>query len=142
MLYRLCYISTKTAYVDLSSTPELLQRWRQNNELADLTGALISTNVSFLQVLEGTYRSIRERFSVIENDAMHCWIVQLRFEPIGTRLFCTPMASHECQPGDEAAGLIENIASLDHLGQISVNQTSDLDRVIDTFAHRKFDTAA
>lgn len=142
LLYRLCYISTKTRLADLAAIPELLLKSRQNNETAELTGLLLSADVSFLQVLEGSHSSIQERFSVIENDTRHCWIVQLRFEPIGKRLFHHPMAMHECKPGDEITGLIQSIASLDHLGQMPSNRATDLDRVIETFSHPKFDTAA
>lgn len=143
MLHQLCYISAKAPGFDLSEMPILLKKSRQNNEKSKLTGLLLFANGSFLQVLEGPLAAIQERFARIEDDPRHCWIVQLRSEPIAKRLFHDwTMGWHACDPSDETAGLVRNIASLDHLGKVTGDQKSDLDRVLETFARHRFNAAA
>jgi len=143
MLYQLSYISAAAPRFDLTKMPELLHKSRLNNQKVGLTGMLLYANGTFLQVLEGREAAITDRFDAIEQDTRHCWIVRLRYEAIEQRVFRKwSMLWHACRPNDEIAGLIRNIASAEQLGEITDGKSPDLDRLLTTFAHRKFNVAA
>lgn len=66
---------------------QILEASRRNNQIADLTGALIFSSGHFGQVLEGTQSALESAFERIQQDRRHGNVTLLRFEPTASRAF-------------------------------------------------------
>lgn len=89
-LLRLAYVSTSTLPGNLKardSVAEILTSARRNNEAAGVTGALLVTDTSFAQVLEGEQAAVEATYKRITSDRRHRDIVLLLKEPISERDF-------------------------------------------------------
>lgn len=89
-LFRLAYISTSL----LASNPrerehiaDLLLTSRRNNEGAEITGALLATDNSFAQVLEGARGAVEATYRRILRDPGHTGILPLLTDSIMLRQF-------------------------------------------------------
>lgn len=87
VLWRLVYISS-CVVADISAiAPALLAAARRNNARNDITGVLIFSAGSFLQVLEGARSDVEATFTRIRRDRRHRGLIPLLEEPIDDRMF-------------------------------------------------------
>ena len=70
-LYRLCYASTQTAPMSAAELIDLLHFAREQNLANGITGVLLHRQDSFMQVIEGKERAVRDLFESIKGDARH-----------------------------------------------------------------------
>lgn len=90
-LHRLVYYSANR--IDTSSSDfagqveQILQVSRRNNQLVDVTGALMFSEGYFGQVLEGTQAAIEVTFERIQQDPRHGDVSLLEFVPVSHRAF-------------------------------------------------------
>jgi len=87
MLSRLIYASQSVRPMSESDLIALLKEARKNNEILGLTGLLLYSNQSFLQVLEGEVEKIDGLYTRIEKDQRHRALRLLMRAPIDSRKF-------------------------------------------------------
>ena len=85
-LYRLVYISRNEILGDDAvirrEIEQILERARDKNPQANITGALMFNAGSFAQVLEGSHDDIQDTFERIQCDPRHSHVVMLSLEPV------------------------------------------------------------
>jgi len=81
-----CSASTKTP-LSPTELESLLEKCRQSNSTADITGILLYQNGSFFQVLEGEHNTVEALFDKISLDNRHHQTKKIIFEPIAARSF-------------------------------------------------------
>ena len=87
-LCRLIYRSVATVDVVSNQTLSELERLASDfNAKHDITGLLVLSGNTFLQVLEGNSREITELFGHIQADQRHNQVELIMFEPAVDRLF-------------------------------------------------------
>lgn len=90
-LYRLVYISRNQIVGDDQTVhqqiEQILQKAREKNPLANITGALMFNAGCFAQILEGSHDEIQATFERIQCDPKHSQVIVLSFEPTEQRLF-------------------------------------------------------
>jgi len=90
-LYRLVYISRNEILGDDAvirrEIEQILERARDKNPQANITGALMFNAGSFAQVLEGSHDDIQDTFERIQCDPRHSHVVMLSLEPVEEREF-------------------------------------------------------
>lgn len=90
-LFRLVYYSANR--IDASSedftaqVQQILEISRHNNQLVDVTGALMFSEGYFGQVLEGSQAAIEVTFERIQQDPRHGDVSLLEFVPVNHRAF-------------------------------------------------------
>lgn len=87
-LIHLGYISKSVEPMNGRQLNEILRKSRQRNEKNSITGMLLYSQGSFLQILEGSPLSIHEIFSSIKSDLRHHSINVLFEENLSHRHFC------------------------------------------------------
>jgi hypothetical protein len=65
----------------------LLTEIRKKNAQQNVTGLLLYNDLNFIQVIEGTKKTIHKVFNSIEQDSRHTNVVKLLEEPIKKRAF-------------------------------------------------------
>src|SRR3982751_2776801 len=88
-MFRLIYRS-QSRIAPEESTPELgdiFAAARRNNKRLDVTGALVITDDSFAQALEGDEAVVRELYERISGDPRHEDVELLGAESVGDRAF-------------------------------------------------------
>ena len=68
---QIIYVSQATRSLDQRELEELVATASRNNKLADITGALLYVEHSFIQVLEGEDAAITRLLATIESDPRH-----------------------------------------------------------------------
>ncbi len=86
-MYRLIYKSRPVSTLDWEQVRHILKHSERNNEQRDITGVLLASENSFLQVLEGRYETINQLFMTIVHDPRHEQIQLISFDLIDSRLF-------------------------------------------------------
>ncbi|MGI1669709.1 MAG: BLUF domain-containing protein [Neptuniibacter sp.] len=86
-MYRLIYKSQPTTSLNWEKVREILVQSERNNEEQDITGVLLATEHSFLQVIEGKYETVNQLFVKIVSDSRHSNIQLISFDLIDSRLF-------------------------------------------------------
>ncbi len=89
-LHTLAYVSRRALGDDGNTVDEIeriLGTARRNNHAQGLTGALLYSEGSFAQVLEGTLSAVELIFEKIVLDARHSNVTVLHFEPLKHRRF-------------------------------------------------------
>ncbi len=86
-MFSAVYISTSTSEFREGDLPALLEKSRENNGMADLTGMLLYREGRFLQALEGPEDTVRAVMSIIAADPRHEHIQVLAEEQIEERRF-------------------------------------------------------
>ncbi|MGH1430963.1 MAG: BLUF domain-containing protein [Neptuniibacter sp.] len=86
-MYRLIYKSQPTTSLNWEKVREILVQSEQNNEVQGITGVLLATEHSFLQVIEGKYETVNKLFMKIVSDSRHSNIQLISFDLIDSRLF-------------------------------------------------------
>jgi len=90
-IFRLVYASTSL----LSDEPDLaceqieqiLLVSRRNNEVAEITGALLFSDTNFSQVLEGPRAEVERLYETLNHDPRHKDLLLLLSERLGARQF-------------------------------------------------------
>lgn len=102
-LHRLIYCSRPHVEMTRDDIEQILSACQRNNPLVHVTGMLLFTASSFLQLLEGSRLGVNERFQKISGDPRHRDVEVIGAGPIDLRLFdrwsmhyisqCEPMTS-------------------------------------------------
>ena len=87
MLWRIVYISSATKAELGDEGERILSSARKRNAERAITGLLVYSGGSFLQVLEGAKDTVEEIFAAIRRDHRHRSIIQLLSEEIQERDF-------------------------------------------------------
>jgi len=85
-LMQLIYMSTLEP-VAVPELPQIVERSARRNADHGVTGMLLFSGGSVMQVLEGEGDVLAATFARIEKDIRHCDVFLLRQEPISTRQF-------------------------------------------------------
>src|ERR1700760_4490612 len=81
------YISTTSKILNESELTEMLKENYLNNRRANITGMLIYTEGSFIQVLEGSEDSLRRTYQEIVQDSRQKNIIKLAEDNIVSPIF-------------------------------------------------------
>lgn len=87
MLVRCLYASRMPKAPSAATLRAILEESRKNNVKNGITGVLIATNDSFIQVLEGGRAQVCETYNHIAADKRHSDVTILSFEEIAQRGF-------------------------------------------------------
>ncbi len=87
MLVRCLYASRIPKAQSPAALRAILESSRKNNTKHGITGILVSTNDSFIQVLEGGRSQVCETYNHIAQDKRHSDVTILSFEEITQRNF-------------------------------------------------------
>lgn len=86
-MIHLIYISSVTSWPTEEGLVALLDSSRSYNEKHQITGMLIYSNATYMQVLEGETKDVHQLFEKIQQDTRHTGIVKLLEEEINERDF-------------------------------------------------------
>ncbi len=90
-IYRLVYYSRSEIKADAAGFAKevagILAASRRNNQRCGITGALMFSDGSFGQVLEGPRRAVETTFERIQRDPRHSEVSLLAFEPVASTAF-------------------------------------------------------
>jgi hypothetical protein len=88
-LVRLLYYSVHQNTLSQAQMRELLRRSMENNKKQQITGFLAFSQTHFLQVLEGSARTINDLYARILRDDRHEQVTLMDYTQISTRGFAT-----------------------------------------------------
>jgi hypothetical protein len=86
-IVQLIYVSTATGDLDDAEIRRMLDSSLLHNGLQEVTGMLLYSWGSFMQVLEGTESAVQETMSRIYKDARHHGIIVLSKDKVNAREF-------------------------------------------------------
>lgn len=86
-LFRLIYHSQATKPFTEAALSNLLQKARQHNQAAWLSGLLLYADHHFLQVLEGPEQDVTDLYARIQADPRHRHVSTLALVPVTQRAF-------------------------------------------------------
>ncbi|TWR31438.1 BLUF domain-containing protein [Mucilaginibacter pallidiroseus] len=86
-MYYLVYISAASKLMDDFELSEILKTSRQNNKERDITGMLLYSEGTFMQVLEGEEHDVIALYNKIEKDDRHKGIIKLASGQLDERIF-------------------------------------------------------
>ena len=87
-MYRLIYLSTATnKSMNDSELNNLLQKSQKSNRENDISGILLHINGEFIQVLEGSKKTVLDLFAIIKNDKRHNNVIAFDEKEISERYF-------------------------------------------------------
>lgn len=86
-LIHLIYISSATSWPTDDDLTALLEQARTKNARLDITGMLVYSNATYMQVLEGGYHAVHEVFDAISVDPRNTGVVKLLESNIEERDF-------------------------------------------------------
>lgn len=77
-MLQVVYVSTATKFMMIEDLQALLEKSRVKNKEKDITGILLYSNRTFIQVLEGDNANVKELYDVIIKDERHenCTLIQ------------------------------------------------------------------
>jgi hypothetical protein len=138
-MIQLIYISTASNSPRASELVDLLEQARTRNLRKKITGMLLYSNSTYLQVLEGEARDVRELYDVIRKDPRNEGHVILRESEIPYRDFPDWSMGFEnldsCSP-DQLPGFVEVFGGkLDK--SIAVNNKTNAIRLLMNFSKQR-----
>lgn len=86
-LSHLLYVSRATRPMSHVQLEYLVAQWRRNNEPLGVTGLLLYSDGSFMQLLEGEQDVLERVFQQIREDDGHTAVKQMILQPVQERLF-------------------------------------------------------
>ncbi|MDX1756155.1 MAG: BLUF domain-containing protein [Marinobacter sp.] len=86
-VYQLIYISTASVLLDEPTLLKMLQHFRQNNAVREVTGLMLYCDGNILQLLEGDEAEVESLFCVIASDPRHESVTRLYAGRCGQRDF-------------------------------------------------------
>jgi hypothetical protein len=81
------YLSSAINFLSDNELLEILRVARKNNSQQHITGVLLYSQGTFIQVLEGEDEEVDKVFSIIEQDKRHKGIIKMINKPIEKRNF-------------------------------------------------------
>ncbi len=100
-LFQLIYVSSATAEYDADAIKNILESSVRHNAENGITGLLLYSHGSIMQVLEGTAEAIAETMKRIVADTRHFSVSEILYAPIPERDFGTwSMGFHELTVAD------------------------------------------
>jgi hypothetical protein len=103
-LYQLIYVSSATSEYDAEAIRSILASSVRHNTENGITGLLLYSHGSIMQVLEGTKEAIAETMKRIVADTRHFSVIEMLYDPIPERDFGTwSMGFHEVTVADADA---------------------------------------
>lgn len=97
----ICYISSATRLLKPGDLEEILRKSRRRNEERGISGVLLHSNGTFMQIIEGPERAVESLFEVISMDPRHTGIQRLLTRRLEERQFgdwsmaCREMSAKE-----------------------------------------------
>lgn len=88
-LTQLIYVSSATRELSDSELDEILDVSLRLNQPKEITGMLLYSRGSFMQVLEGEQAVVEETYARICRDVRHHGVIQLMNEPVPAREFAS-----------------------------------------------------
>jgi len=86
-MIHLIYISSATSWPDETDLLQLLNQARSRNLRQNITGMLLYSNATYLQVLEGEPKDVHQIFDAINRDSRNNGVVKLHEADIQQRDF-------------------------------------------------------
>lgn len=86
-LVQFIYVSAAKWIMTDEELAPMLQAWRANNQGEGITGILVYSDGSFMQVLEGPPENVRRMVSVITADSRHSFVTPLTEDSVEERFF-------------------------------------------------------
>ncbi len=103
-LFQLIYVSSATAEYDADAIRQILASSVRHNAENGITGMLLYSHGSIMQVLEGTKEAIAETMGRIVADTRHFSVTEILYDPIRERNFGTwSMGFHQLTVADAEA---------------------------------------
>lgn len=99
-IYQIVYVSTAKKQLSSAELDQLTSCIAKNNANNELTGILLYTGTSFLQLLEGCTQKVKEIFQVIQKDPRHTSLSVIVERTIKTRRY--PRTSLSFRVTDQA----------------------------------------
>lgn len=87
MLWRLVYISTAVELLEHGALREMVRRAAEKNASLGITGELMYSGGTFMQVLEGARGAVAPLFDRIAEDARHAFVRVIFQGPCAERMF-------------------------------------------------------
>ncbi len=87
MIYRLIYKSKFNENTSFGLLAEIMEKSKKKNEALGITGFLLATDEEFLQVLEGSFKTVNELYHTIVQDQRHNDIRLISFDAVTERAF-------------------------------------------------------
>ena len=109
-MIHLIYISAATKFPSEDELIELLKQSRARNLKQHITGMLLYSNATYMQVLEGSAEDVHQIFQSIQNDSRNTAVVKLVEEEITQRNFpdwSMGFKNLENTPPDELPGFVD-----------------------------------
>ena len=124
-LFRIAYISTAKGGSYAIDINTLTKQCQRNNRLHGVTGLLLWSGRSFLQVIEGKKDTLETLMKNIEADTRHHSIVIFENNPIDYSLF---------------TGWAMEVCAVPHMGTMSRSTDEKIDRIKQRISNEQGDT--
>lgn len=112
MVRQIVYVSSSPSRNEPKDIESILAQARLNNEVEGITGLLVFSDGSFLQVLEGDEDAVRRRYELISRDRRHSFVIKLLDREVPQRMFPDwSMAWRACPANHPVARQVRDIAS-------------------------------
>lgn len=140
MVYQIVYTSRATKHLTAEKLEEILSDARIGNERKRVTGALVSVDDVFLQILEGEETVVRDLLDSIVNDSRHTSVKVIYEAEVDSPAFASWSMAYIAPTTEEVKAWIgfdgaEKIDSLvDHIHAHSRNVPEFLVNILDTLA--------
>jgi hypothetical protein len=109
------YLSTAVKLMNDDELIEILKVARENNAARNISGVLLYSEGTFLQVLEGNEEDLDSIFGEIQKDRRHKNIIALIDEPISEKNFADWSMGFASVKQDKAEGLIGYLKAYDRV---------------------------
>ena len=143
MLQQLLYVSAAAKAISADDVTDILAAGHRNNPARDITGMLLFTGESFLQVLEGAPDVVDDTYRKITRDPRHSGALVLARRPIAHRAF--PDWSMGYRGLDRAITLDGDSFALTRdalAARLDAGGDEELRVLLDTFCTMEFGSAA
>jgi hypothetical protein len=117
----LVYVSTARTMLSDDALFDILALARKNNHERNVTGVLLYSEGTFIQVLEGANGDVDAIFKKIEQDVRHKNVIVLMNEPLLERNFPNWWMGFTSVDAGKSAAFIDNLITTDQI----LSETSD-----------------
>ncbi len=97
MRYAICYVSTANQDISSSEIVEILQQTESRNNQHGINGMLVYSEGTFLEVIEGEKKMIKELFESISVDKRHKNLIVIFEKDINKKLFLDEESAFICE---------------------------------------------
>lgn len=110
MLSYILYQSKRNPICTDEEITKILHACERNNSHQDITGMLIYSDDSFMQILEGDYKKINDLYQKIKKDPRHSQIISISLGMLKKRFFPSWAMAHK-EVGNEHLTIISTMAN-------------------------------